>query len=232
MSDTSDRPASDVASGDGLQRRPERVSLRDSLGAADPAFELALPTGWVRREATAAQRDDMVADVRGRLLQAHRPDLFARVRPLLDDAFEQMAQASVIAFFTPATGDEDALALPASLVASVRTPTTPAGTLDPLVQALIREAGATPLLGDKRFLRFERETRQRLDDTDILSTQIVYLTPIPGTRRRRGLQLTATIARPVDAPADDRPLVLIRTLLDLSVSSLTWTAPDQPTGRP
>ncbi|SBS73675.1 hypothetical protein [uncultured Microbacterium sp.] len=221
-----------AATDDPLQSTPERVSLRESLGAAGPGFDLALPTGWVRREATAGQRDEMVAAVRGRLLQAHRPDLFARVRPLLDDAFQQMAQASVIAFFTPATGDDEALALPASLVASIRTPTTPGGTLDPLVQALVREAGATPLLGDTRFLRFERESRQRLEDTDFLSTQIVYLTPIPGTRRRRGLQLTATIARPLDTPADDRPLVLIRTLLDLSVSSLTWTAPAQTAGRP
>jgi len=227
-----DATTHDATTHDALQRTPERVSLRARLGAADPAFSLALPTGWVRRDASAAQRDEMVDAVRGRLLQAHRPDLFARVRPMLDDAFQQMASASVIAFFTPATGDDEALALPASLVASVRTPASPGGTLDPLVQALIREAGATPLLGDKRFLRFERESRQRLDDAEFLSTQIVYLTPIPGTGRRRGLQLTATIARPVDVPADDRPLVLIRTLLDLSVSSLTWTAPAQPAGRP
>lgn len=224
--------ASELPDGDALQRTPARVSLRDRLGAADPAFEMALPTGWVRREASSVERDEMVAAVRGRLLQAHRPDLFARVRPMLEDAFAQMAEASVIAFFTPATADDDALALPASLVASVRTATEPGGTLDPLVQALIREAGATPLLGDKRFLRFERESRQRLDDEEFLSTQVVYLTPIPGTRRRRGLQLTATVARPLDAPAEDPAFVLIRALLDLSVSSLTWTAPAQAAGRP
>ena len=208
----------------GLQSTPERISLREQLGVrADPAFALALPTGWVRREASEQAQEEMTRDVRRRLLDAHRPDLFARIRPLLADAFAQMADADVIAFFAPATGDDTALALPASLVASLRTPTTPGDTLDSLVQALIRQEGATPLLGDKRFLRFERETRQVFEDAPVRVTQVVYLTPIPGTGRRRGLQLTASVIRPDDAPADDRPNVLVKALLDACVSSLSWS---------
>ena len=211
---------------DGLESTPARVDLRAALGARrDPDFSLALPLGWVRREATAEEHERMAGAVRERLLTAHRPDLYARVRPMLDDAFRQMADARVIATFAPATGDDEALALPASLVASVRTPPTPGETLDRLVTALVREAEATPLLGDRRFLRFERENVQTVEETAVRITQVVYLTPIPGSGRTRGLQFTAAIVRPEDASADDRPFVLTKALLDLSVSSLTWHAP-------
>ncbi len=201
---------------------PMRISLRDELGASDPGFEIALPTGWVRREASESEREGLQSALRGRLLQAQRPDLYGRLRPMVDDAFRSMAEASVLAFFTPATGDDEALALPASLVASVRRAAPDQETLDPLIGALIRQAGATPLLDDKRFLRCERESRQTLDGVEYLATNVIYLTPIPGSRRRRALQITATIARPMDAPSDDQPMVMMRALFDLCVSSLTW----------
>lgn len=207
-----------------LSPAPARVSLRAAMGLPEkPDFVLALPTGWVRRGVDTATLDQLRSDARRRLLQAHRPDLYARLQPMLAEAFGAMASADVIALFTPAAEDDAALVLPASMIASTRTAT--AENLDPLVGALIREGGATPLLGDKRFLRFERETRRTLDGQDYLATEIGYLTPIPGTRRRQALQLTVSIARPVDAPADDEPLVLMKTLFDLSVSSLRWETP-------
>ncbi|GAA3896756.1 protein TPRXL [Microbacterium invictum] len=208
---------------DDLNPQPERLSLREQLGGTpDPLFEITLPTGWVRRDANSAQREELRAAMRDRLMRAHRPDLLARVQPLVDDAFDKMAKESVIAFFTPETGDDDALALPASLVASLRHAPVPGENLDPLIRSLIREAGATPLLGDKRFLRFERETTQKMDDGEFRQTNVVYLTPVPGSDHKRALQLTATIVRPVDAPADDRPFVLMRALFDLCVSTVAW----------
>ncbi len=208
---------------DDLNPRPERLSLREQLGGApDPVFEISLPTGWVRREATQTQHEQLQSSLRDRLMQAHRPDLLARLRPLVDDAFAKMAEESVIAFFTPGTGDDEALGLPASLIASLRQAPVPGENLDPLIRSLIREAGATPLLGDQRVLRFEREARQKVDDGEFLQTTVVYLTPVPGSDRRRALQLTATIARPVDAPADDRPFVLMKALFDLCASTVTW----------
>ncbi|MEH3089543.1 MAG: hypothetical protein PGN24_08115 [Microbacterium arborescens] len=199
------------------------MSLRAAMGLPErPDFVLALPTGWVRRGVDEATLDALRSQARGRLLQAHRPDLYARLQPMLGQAFAAMASADVIALFAPGETD-DALVLPASMIASTRTAS--AENLDPLVGALIREGGATPLLGDKRFLRFEREVRRSADGQDYLATEIGYLTPIPGTRRRQALQLTVSILRPVDAPADDEPLVLMKTLFDLSVSSLRWEAP-------
>lgn len=211
---------------DGLNDRPERMSLREQLGGApDPDFELSLPTGWVRREPGEADREELVSTLRTRLMQGHRPDLLARMQPLIDDAFQKMADESVIAFFTPGSGDDTALAIPGSLVASLRR--TPAGdaNLDPMIRSLVREAGATPLLGDKRFLRLERERTVTMEDGQLRQTTVVYLTPVPGSDHRRALQLTATVLHPVDAPDDDEPFVLMKTLFDLCVSTLTWKQP-------
>lgn len=216
----------DTPGPDDLSTRPERMSLREQLGGApDPEFELTLPTGWVRREPSDAQRDEIVSTARTRLMQAHRPDLLARLQPLIDDAFQKMADESVIAFFTPGSGDDTALAIPGSLVASVRRSPGADANLDPMIRSLVRDAGATPLLGDKRFLRLEREKTVTMDDGQLRQTTVVYLTPVPGSDHRRALQLTATVLRPVDVPADDEPFVLMKALFDLCASTLTWKAP-------
>lgn len=199
---------------------PTRVSLRRELGATpDPDFTLALPPGWERREVTSDEKDRMTAAMRTRLMSVHRPDLYARMRQLLDDAFTQMDGAATEAMFLPV--GEDALALPASLTASILR-AGPRGSLDDLVREAVARDGATPLLGDKRFLRAERETNQSLDGESGIVTTVVYLTPIPGSARRRALQLTLVIVRPPDAPADDEPMVQMRMLFDLCVSTLTW----------
>ncbi|QTV80218.1 hypothetical protein [Microbacterium sp. NIBRBAC000506063] len=94
------------------------------------------------------------------------------------------------------------------------------------MRTAIRSDGATPLLGDKRIMRVERETSDTLDGEPVLTTTIAYLTPIPGSGRRRALLLTAVIIRPPDAPADDAPLLQMKALFDVCVSTLTWVPVD------
>lgn len=201
---------------------PARVSLRDALGAKrDPDFALVLPPGWARRPVTHDERQRMDAAMRARLRDAHRPDLYARMRQLLGEAFAQMDAADVVAMFIPDGTDDDALVLPASLTARILR-AEPGETLDAHVRAAISREGATPLLGDKRFLRAEREGRQTLDDDTAAVTTVVYLTPVPGSGRQRALQFTLVIARPTDVPADDPPMVQMRALFDLCVASLVW----------
>lgn len=205
-----------------LNATPTQGSLRAELGGgSDPSFQLALPAGWVKREVSDAERDELTAAMRGRLMQANRPELFARMRPLMIEAFRGMAEADVVAFYTPGTGVEDALALPASMTATIRR-AAPGETLDALITGLIRTEGATALLGDKRFLRCERNGEHTMDGERVAVTQIVYLTPVPGSGRRRALQFVVTILRPWDVPIDDLPLTMMRALFDLSVSSLIW----------
>lgn len=200
---------------------PTHVSLREQLGGTpDPEFSLVLPPGWERHGVTDAEQEKILHGMRRRFLDAQRPELFARMKQLVTESFAQMKKASTVAMFT--AGDQaGTLHLPASLTASIQH-AEPGENLDGFVRSAITTAGATPLLGDKRFLRAERETRETLDGDSALVTTVMYLTPIPGTQRRRALMLTLVIMRPLDAPADDAPLMQMKALFDACVSTLTW----------
>lgn len=209
-----------------LNEREERVSLRETLGGEpDPDFTLVLPPGWQRRAVTQAEQDRMIGEMRGRLLTAHRPELYARMRQLTTEAFTQMRKVSTVAMFLPV--GEDALYLPASITASILHAEAGAN-LDPLVRTMIDRDGATPLLGDKRILRAERQTTQSLDGETAAVTTVVHLTPVPGSERRRALQLTTVIVHPTDIPADDPPLVAMKALVDVCASTLSWLPAPTP----
>lgn len=199
-----------------------RVGLRELLGGKpDPDFSLVLPPGWVRRGVDEDEQERMLAKIRTRTMQAHRPDLLARLRVMVDQAFTQMRKVSTLAMFTPADEAPESAYLPASLTASVQH--AEAGqTLDSYVRAAILADGATPLLGDKRIMRMERETTDMLDGEQLRVTTIAYLTPVPGSGRRRALLMTLVLLRGADVPADDPPLLQMKALFDLCVSTLTW----------
>lgn len=201
------------------------ASLREQLGArADLDFAIDLPPGWARHAADAATRESMQRDLRARLMQAQRPDLYAQSKAMLADAFLAMEQHRAIAFFAPSEPADDMLMAPGSMIASIRTGEGGA-TLDAAVGQAIREHGAAPLLGDPRIVRFERERTQELQGQRMTTTSVVYLIPMPGTRRRRAVQLTATFARPADVPGDDIGAVRLRALFDACVATFRWLAP-------
>lgn len=211
---------------------PTQVSLRELLGGApDPDFALVLPPGWVRRDVTDAERDHMLDKMRVRLLDAHRPDLYGRMRALVTQAFTQMRSVSTVAMFTAGDDAPDSAYMPASLTATIQH-AEPGENLDAYVRGAITANGATALFGDKRFLRVERETTERMDGESMLATTVVYMTPVPGSQRRRALLLTLVILRPTDAPADDLPLVQMKTLFDLCASTLTWLPVDSKAAAP
>ena len=67
------------------------------------------------------------------------------------------------------------------------------------------------------------ETRMILRNGEqLLVTTVAYLTPIPGSGRRRALLLTLVLLRGADVPPDDPPLLQMKALFDLCVSTLTW----------
>lgn len=199
-----------------------RIGLRELLGGEpDPDFSLVLPPGWVRRGVDEDEQERMLAQIRTRTMQAHRPDLHARLRVMVDEAFTQMRKVSTVAMFTAADEAPESAYLPASLTASIQH-AEPGQTLDSYVRAAILADGATPLLGDKRIMRVERETSDTLDGEQLLVTTVAYLTPVPGSGRRRALLLTLVLLRGADVPADDPPLLQMKALFDLCASTLTW----------
>lgn len=199
----------------------EGLTLREQLGgSSDPDFEIKLPVGWERRSPDDGDRRAMETVLKRRLMAEHRPDIYAKLAGMVSQSYEAMQKQGAIAFYAPTQAEPTSM-VPGSMIASMCRPPG-GGTLDDLVRYAIREYGAKPLFGDKRFARFEREKVVELEGASFTQTSIVYMTPIPGSYRRRGLQLNATFGRPLEVPAEDEKVQLYRATFDLMVSSLRW----------
>lgn len=197
------------------------LSLRAALGApADPEFELELPEGWVRHDASIETEQRMLQAAKRRLMEAHRPELYGQLRVQLEESFVAMRQMGAIAHFGPDPGAPDWAFLPASLIATIRTP-QPEVPLQQEVAQRIRE-GATALHGDTRFIRHERELDRTIGTDAATQRTVVYLTPVPGSKQARALQLTLVVTRGAEFPADDPALVTMLRLFDACVATLRW----------
>jgi hypothetical protein len=207
----------------------EPVALRDELGAPpDPDFEMRLPDGWVRRTAAPETERELEQRLRRRLMEAQRPDLLAEANALLEDSFRQMRESRVIATFM-ALNDEEVgyLPLPAAMVVRIRSS---AGNvnLDPYVRQLIQKEKAQPLFDDKRILRYERESTRDVSGQPLVQSSTCYLTPVPGSKRRRALEVVASYGRPVGMARDDERIELVHRLFDVTVSTLRWKPATRP----
>lgn len=201
------------------------MNLRDELGVRDdPEFTMTLPSGWSRKIPDAETKEAMLKLLKNRLMEAHRPDLYGQLRSQVEQSFADMQKNSVFAMFLPDGSEEETLYLPVSMNASIRR--SEAGqTLDQDVANLVRNYGATPLFEDKRTIRCEREETVRLGSDTLINHSVLYLTPVPGAKRRRALQLVAGFGRPVDTPSDAPTLRALRALFDGCVASVRWHAP-------
>lgn len=94
--------------------------------------------------------------------------------------------------------------------------------MDAYVRNLIANDGGVPLVGDKRVTRVERERVVDIEGSSMTRTGIEYLTPVPGSKRRRALQLVASFARPSSTPGDDPDIVAYNVAFDVCVSTLRW----------
>ena len=198
------------------------ASLREEMGARpDPDFDMELPPGWSRQPVTTEVLETLTAGIKKRLMEAHKPDIYAQLKVMLQESFEIMRRDGAFAFFSATSQEPGTLWIPASIVASVRK--AEAGqTLDDLARDLIRNQGATPLLGDRRTLRFETERTVRMGTETIINHSLIYLTPIPGAGRRRALQLVAGFGRTPGTPADAPAIQAQRFLMDSCVSTVRW----------
>ena len=203
------------------------ADLREDLGVRpDPEFELDLPPGWTRSEPDEQTMEAMIAGTKRRLMQAHRPDLFAQMKTMMEKSFEDMRRNGVFAFFSATENDPDTLFVPASMNASILR--ADAGeSLDDTIRSLVTTRGAQPLNGDKRTMRIESQRQQRMGTDTVVQHSLMYLTPIPGSKRRRALRLVAGFASAVDASADDLAVDSLTLLFDSCVSTLRWRAPSE-----
>lgn len=211
---------------DPIHDRKAGMNLRDELlGTARPVpeYTLVLPSGWAEYDATAESERELVRLASTRLRQQHRPDLDAQLRALTGRAFAGLRSANTHRIYLQTEAWADELVLPLSITAAVRT-APGGGTLDGVVAELIRD-GATSLHGDKRFVRWERDTTVAVGTTTVGQRTAAYLTPFPD-RRTKALQFTAVAVHPVDDPTEAwRPVVeRMLELTDAVVSTFAWRA--------
>ncbi|MGW4929962.1 hypothetical protein ACWEOH_12480 [Agromyces sp. NPDC004153] len=211
---------------DPIHDRKAGMNLRDELlGTARPVpeYTLVLPSGWAEYDATAESERELLRLASTRLRQQHRPDLDAQLRALTGRAFAGLRSANTHRIYLQTEAWADELVLPLSITAAVRS-APGGGTLDAIVAELIRD-GATSLHGDKRFVRWERDTTVAVGTTTVGQRTAAYLTPFPD-RRTKALQFTAVAVHPVDDPTEAwRPVVeRMLELTDAVVSTFAWRA--------
>jgi hypothetical protein len=203
----------------------ERVSLREELGAgAPPEFTIAVPRGWERVPVDEGGRTQLEQRLSSRMMQVGRLDLMIELRRMLRENLSVMAEHGAVALFMPL--DPDGLGqtgAPTSITAYLRKG-EPGAELDDYARQVIQRFGAAPLYDDLRTLRFETESTRDVDGTPVVLSTTHYLTPMPGSRRRRAVELLATYGRPESMPRDDERVVGLHVLFDVCASSLRWTA--------
>lgn len=202
------------------------MPLRELLGApADPEFELSLPTGWERHDASPESQALIVQRLRRRLMRAGGVDAmraFSALRDMLGQSMDDMRREGVVGIFAQSAADASTpFPVPASIVAKIRSAPS-AEAMDGYVKQLIVDEGAAALGRNRALLRVERERVHAEGDARAVLSSTLYVTPVPGTGRRRALELYAGYARPTDIPRDDEQIQFVHAVFDLMAGSLRW----------
>lgn len=184
---------------------------------------MMLPPGWVLYDTSERTERALLEQAKVRLREAGRPDTYAllseHVKRALVGARKQGAFMMIMA-------GEEAPAwatVPISILGSI-VKGTPAISLDAMVADAVERRGARALHNSRQFLRWVDERSVELSGESAGAYTVVYLTPIPGSRRKQALQLTATLVHPTDTdPTSDTAMKSWLELLDAHVATLSWT---------
>ncbi|WP_026372846.1 hypothetical protein [Agrococcus lahaulensis] len=200
------------------------TDLRTLLRGGDdtvPAFRMLLPQGWVSYSPDEQSQEELLAAAAKRLATAGRPDLLVQLRRHAATAFSQLREQRAILVMMPGEEAPQSLFLPATITAVERVSTPDAPVREVVVDA-IRRKGAKPLDDRGVIVRWLERRDVELDGESSATTSIVYVIAVPGTGRRRALQLTAVITHPTDLPADDDVLEQWIALIDAHVATFAW----------
>lgn len=199
------------------------AGLREQLGlVSDPDFVIDLPAGWSRRDVTSDSMDSLLESLKRQFMQAHQPQMYGTMKRLVGEAFAGMKQSGAVAFYAPVDAPEGTFLMPVSIIARVRR-AEGGSSLDSYVRQLIDQRSAKPLFEDMRTLRYEEKTEVRLEGEAFINNSVTYLTPIPGSSRKRAVEFVASL---ISSPRDENQEWLAgqKSLIDLCVSSLRWRA--------
>lgn len=192
-------------------------------GEQVPPFRFLLPAGWEEVPADRAGVDLLIQRTSQKFRAQQRPDLDAEMRTLLERAYRAMQRGKVFALYLQTSADT--MPLPMSITASTLADEF-GGTLDRQVAGLFRDRDAQFLRDDHLIVRWETPARVAVDVGRAAVHAIDYLIPVPGSARRRALQLTTVIPVPDD---DEQTRAVVEALVELSdtmISTFTWEPAD------
>ncbi|MUN07650.1 hypothetical protein [Agromyces luteolus] len=201
-------------------------SLRDELTGASrpglPPFVLLLPRGWASVPPTREAFSDLAARTSAVLRSAHRPDLDAQFRSILDRAAEEFLRREPVRLIYPADVPADEL-FPLSITA-IRLTAPGGGPLDPHVVALRRDRGARTLGDDGVLLRWEEEHTHRVPGGEVSVRSFDYLVAVPGTQRCEALLFSAVVpSAAAGERLDDETVRAAGVLADAIMSTFRWS---------
>ncbi len=184
---------------------------------------MILPPGWVLYDTSEQTERDLLEQARVRLRDAGRPETYALLSEHVKRALAAARKQG--AFMMIMAGDEapEWATVPVSILGTL-VKGAPGISLDAMVADAVERRGARALHDSRQFLRWVDERKVELSGETAGAYTVVYLTPIPGSRRAQALQLTATLVHPVDTdPTADPAMASWLELLDAHVATLTWT---------
>lgn len=201
-----------------------RELIGDSAPADLPGFTMMLPSGWTAHDTSEKTQRSLLALARQRTMAAHRPDLQGMLEATTTAAMNAARERGALLMVMPGPETEGVLFAPASMLVRIRE-AIPEHSLDDLVVDVLQNRGGVPLDANKRFVRWVEQREVPLGGETVGAYTVVYLTPIPGTERRKALQLVLTIAHPDDIDtSSDELLAGWVALVDAHVATFRWTA--------
>ncbi|HET8867118.1 MAG TPA: hypothetical protein VFM87_02195 [Agrococcus sp.] len=190
-------------------------------GGTVPAFRMLLPQGWTAHRPDEQGQRQLLDEAAKKLAVAGRPELLVQLRAQAATAYRHLREQRAFLVIMPGEGTPQSLFLPATITGIERVGTPEASVAEVVVDA-IRRRGARPLDDTGRIVRWVERRDVTLDGDTAATTSIVYMMPIPGTEKRRAVQLTAVITHPTDLSADDEVLERWIALIDTHVATFSW----------
>ena len=187
-----------------------------------PDFGMLLPSGWKAHDVSEKTERALLAQARQRTMAAHRPELQGMLEANTSAALAAARAQGAMAMIMPGPDTEGVLFAPASMLVSVREATNEY-TLDDIVVDVVRNRGGQPLDENKRFVRWIEQRKVPLGGETVGAYSVVYLTPVPGTKRRKALQFTLSIAHTDEVEtSSDELLAGWVALVDAHVGTFRW----------
>lgn len=185
---------------------------------------MMLPSGWVAYDTSEKTEQDLLAQARARLMPQHQVALQGMLEAHVARAMQAARDNGAILTIMPGSETPDALFATASMIATVRE-ATEQYSLDDVVVDIIQRRGGQSLDENKRIVRWTEAGKAQISGEDVGAYSVFYLTPVPGSSRRRALQFALTVAHPPEIDIEtDEVLAGWVALVDAHVATFRWSS--------